>query len=56
MGTPDQRRAVSVPESTWLKAKTIAAARGVSISAIVSAAIERFAAEVADEVGRRLKT
>lgn len=54
MGTPDTRRAVHVPESTWRKAKVLAAAYGVPISDIVTEAIEAFAHTKRAEVSMRL--
>lgn len=54
MGTPDTRRAVQVPESTWRKAKVMAASYGVPISAIVTGAIEAFADAKKKEIMRGL--
>lgn len=44
MGSSDQeRRAVTVPDGTWRKAKVLAAAFGLPISTIVAQAIEEMA-------------
>lgn len=50
MGASSYRRSVQVPESTWRKAKVIAASMGAPIHAVVTAAIEEYASTMAENI------
>jgi len=50
-----ERRAVHVDESTWRKAKVLAAAFGIPIYALVNQAINEMAQNYVDKVGDLLQ-
>lgn len=55
MGAQQERRMVHVPESTWRKAKILAAAFRVPIYAVVTQAIEEMAENHKEQVTIALK-
>jgi hypothetical protein len=55
MGSSEQeRRAVTVPDSTWRKAKVLAAVFGLPVSDIVTRAIDEMASRLASNVADEL--
>jgi hypothetical protein len=56
MGSPTKdRRAVQVDESTWRKARVLAAAFGLPVYAIVTRAINEMATKYAAEVSIQMR-